>query len=434
MIELTTKELFEIHRQPNVKLIDIRPVDAYNGWRFHNENRGGHIPYAKSLPAKWINYIDWLDIVESKNIKPENRLVVYGYDRDITQTVAARFEKAGYPNVDVYHKFAKEWCPDDSLPMHKLTRYNRLVPASWLHTLINNDTAPEYDNDKYVVCHAHYQNPNAYEQGHIPGAIELDTNRLESPDTWNRRSPQELQETLQQCGITHDTTVILYGRFSFPKNEDPFPGSSAGHLGAIRCAFIMMYAGVQDVRILNGGLQAWMDAGLDLSTKRTDPKPVSDFGADIPMHPELAVDTPEAREILQTKGKNLVSVRSWREFIGEVSGYNYIEKKGRIPGAVFGNCGSDAYHMENYRNLDHTTREYHEIEELWAKSGITADTYNAFYCGTGWRGSEAFLNAWLMGWPRIAVYDGGWFEWSSDENNPCETGIPSQYQTAVSIH
>ncbi len=61
---------------------------------------------------------------------------------------------------------------------------------------------------------------------------------------------------------------------------------------------------------------------------------------------------------------------------------------------------------------------------MWAEVGSTRDAYNAFYSGTGWRGSEAFFNAWLMGWPRVCVYDGGWFEWSADENNPYETGIP----------
>jgi 3-mercaptopyruvate sulfurtransferase SseA len=136
------------------------------------------------------------------------------------------------------------------------------------------------------------------------------------------------------------------------------------------------------------------------------------------------VDLPEARRILASPDANLVSVRSWPEYIGEVSGYNYIERAGRIPGSVFGNCGSDAYHMENYRNPDHTTREFGEIATTWMETGITPDRHNAFYCGTGWRGSEAFFNAWLLGWPRVSVFDGGWFEWSSDESNPVETGEP----------
>ncbi|MEJ2629415.1 MAG: rhodanese-like domain-containing protein, partial [bacterium] len=65
----------------------------------------------------------------------------------------------------------------------------------------------------------------------------------------------------------------------------------------------------------------------------------------------------------------------------------------------------------------------HEIEENWAEAGITSDKFNAFYCGTGWRGSEAFFNALFMEWPSIALFDGGWFEWSNN-NYPFETGIP----------
>jgi thiosulfate/3-mercaptopyruvate sulfurtransferase len=186
----------------------------------------------------------------------------------------------------------------------------------------------------------------------------------------------------------------------------------------------MMYAGVKDVRVLNGGFQSWKDAGYKISHEAIQKVPARDFGADIPVRPEIAVDLAEAKEMLAFAGAELVCVRSWPEYIGEVSGYNYIEKKGRIPGTIFGNCGSDAYHMENYRNLDHTTREYHEIEKIWKDAGITPDKRLAFYCGTGWRGSEAFYNAWLMGWPRVSVFDGGWFEWSNDPDNPSETGIP----------
>ena len=54
-----------------------------------------------------------------------------------------------------------------------------------------------------------------------------------------------------------------------PDNNDPFPGSAAGDIGAIRCAFIMLYAGVKDVRVLNGGFQLWVDAGILLSLLRS---------------------------------------------------------------------------------------------------------------------------------------------------------------------
>src|SRR4029450_1159889 len=93
----------------------------------------------------------------------------------------------------------------------------------------------------------------------------------------------------------------------------------------------------------------------------------------------------------------LVSVRSWKEQIGEVSGYNYIRPAGRIAGDVWGNCGSDAYHMQHYRNVDNTMRAYPEIAANWEEAGISADKRVAFYCGTGWRASGAGFWAELVG-------------------------------------
>ncbi len=424
MNKIKTEELYKELNKPGVKIIDIRPVEAYNGWRLCGEKRGGHIEGAKSLPAKWADYIDWIEIVRSKGIENGDSLIIYGYDESETEKVAGLFKKTGYDNVRVYRDFLDEWIKDEKLPMERLKRYKNLISAGWLKELIEKGDAPEYENDKYIVCHAHYRNPGDYQKGHIPGAIDIDTNVLEEPKSWNRRNPQEIEKALIDRGITADTTVILYGRFSYPDSSDPFPGSSAGQLGAMRAALIMLYAGVKDIRILNGGLQSWLDKGFSTSSDEVKKEPIKDFGLNIPARPEYFINMQEAKNYLQSPDKNLVSVRSWPEYTGEVSGYNYIEKKGRIPGSVFGNCGSDAYHMENYRNLDHTMREYHEVEEIWKKAGITPDKKNAFYCGTGWRGSEAFFNAWFMGWPDISVFDGGWYQWSMEEGDNYETGVP----------
>jgi len=424
-VEITTKELVKLLDDSRTRIIDIRPVDAYNGWKMGNEERGGHIQGARSLPYKWSRYMDWIEVVRSKHILPEMHLVIYGYSREEIAEVATLFQKAGYPHISLYHHFAEEWTANPELPMEKLERYRQLVSSEWVKTLVDGGVPREHEGNKTVICHAHYRNRDAYLSGHIPGAIDIDTLALEAAETWNRRSPEELKVALEQHGITADTTVVLYGKFMWPDNEDEFPGSAAGHIGAIRCAMIMMYAGVKDVRVLNGGFQSWEDSGYDISKEDIPKVAVSDFGAPIPGRPELIVDVPEAREMLLSENAELVCVRSWPEYIGEVSGYNYIEKTGRIPGAVFGNCGSDAYHMENYRNPDHSIREAREVAEIWKDVDISPEKHLAFYCGTGWRGSEAFYNAWLMGWPRVSVFDGGWFEWSNDPNNPFETGVPA---------
>ena len=422
--KITTDKLKTLLNNKNVKIIDVRPVDAYNGWKCENEIRGGHIKGAKSLPIKWVSYMDWIELVRSKQILPENEIVIYGYNSMQSETVARLFHKAGYGKLSVYDSFIDEWSANPDLPMDYLARYKNLVSAKWLNKLLSTGQADEYGNNKYLLVHSHYRNRDAYLSGHIPGAIDMDTLALEAPETWNRRSPEELKKALEQHGITADTTVILYGKFMSPDNADDFPGSAAGHIGAIRNAMIMIYAGVKDVRILNGGFQSWIDEGFEITTDDVEKNAVVDFGTKIPARPEIIVDIPKAKEMIQAEDADIVCVRSWLEYIGEVSGYNYIEKKGRIPGAVFGNCGTDAYHMENYRNVDHTVREAQEVAAIWNEVGITPDKHLAFYCGTGWRGSEAFLNAWLMGWPRVSVFDGGWFEWSNDPANPFETGIP----------
>ncbi len=94
----------------------------------------------------------------------------------------------------------------------------------------------------------------------------------------------------------------------------------------------MMYAGIKDVKILNGGLQSWLDAGYEITKETTKAVTKATIGIQIPVRPELAVDVPEAKRMIASNDAELVCVRSWPEYIGEVSGYNYIEKKGRIPG------------------------------------------------------------------------------------------------------
>ncbi len=422
--EISTEDLKKYIQNKSGWLIDARPTEAYNGWALLGEKRGGHIKSAKCLPLRWTKYMDWIEIVRSKGILPEQEIVIYSYTSEEAQELVNVFQKAGYDKLAIYPYFLSEWVENEELEMDKLARYQNLVYPEWVQTLINGEKPAHYTNDKFIICHSHYRNRDAYLSGHIPGAIDIDTLALEAPETWNRRSPEELKEALEAHGITSDTTVILYGKFMDPDNADAFPGSAAGHIGAIRNAFIMMYAGVKDVRVLNGGFQSWRDAGFEISKEDVVKTKVNDFGVQIPAHPELVVDVPQAKKMIAAKDADIVCTRSWPEYIGEVSGYNYIEKTGRIPGAIFGNCGTDAYHMENYRNLDHTVREFHETKAIWDEIEVTADKHLAFYCGTGWRGSEAFYNAWLMGFPRASVFDGGWFEWSNDPKNPFETGIP----------
>ncbi len=99
---LSTVEVSGLVQKEEVNIIDIRPVDAYNGWRLKDETREGHITGATSLPAKWAAYMDWIEVVRHKQIVPENQVVLYGYESVESLKVARLFIKAGYSNVAVY--------------------------------------------------------------------------------------------------------------------------------------------------------------------------------------------------------------------------------------------------------------------------------------------------------------------------------------------
>jgi len=140
--EISTNEVFQLLGKPETKIIDIRPIDAYNGWCLQNESRCGHIKGAKSLPAKWFEYVDWIEIVRSKKILPQHKIVVYGYSSAESEKVAKAFLHAGYNDVNIYNQFITEWSSNIGLPMQHLERFPQLVYPQWIQTLIAGGTPP----------------------------------------------------------------------------------------------------------------------------------------------------------------------------------------------------------------------------------------------------------------------------------------------------
>jgi thiosulfate/3-mercaptopyruvate sulfurtransferase len=302
--------------------------------------------------------------------------------------------------------------------MARLANYEKLVHPQWVDELISGKNPETYAGKGFLVFEVSSGEYEEYRAGHIPGAVHFDTNAIEEEPTWNRVSDQELEAVLPAHGLTHEKTVVLY---------------SKDRSAATRVASILMYAGARDVRLLDGGLEAWTSAGYDVEMEPHEPVPVEAFGPTVPAHPEYILDTDEVTDLLEDDEAVLVSVQSWSEYIGETSGYTYMQRKGRIAGALWGHPGSESQGMEHYRNIDHTMRSYHEIESVWRDEGITPDQRVIFYCGTGWRASEAFFRAYLMGWPDISIYDGGWVEWSLDESRQIEVGIPVQRDRTSSL-
>jgi molybdopterin synthase sulfurtransferase len=426
---ISTSELRQLLADPDVIVVDVRPTAAYNGWRLRGEARGGHVPGAVAFPSAWLASLEDAEVqrlLQSKGISPSRTLVLYGDGSEDVVPLATRLIELGHDGLRILEPGWRAWAEDEHLPIERLPNYEKLVHTEWLRKLLDGGRPEAFSGDRFLLFHVNFGVPEEYEEGHLPSALYLDTNRLEDPADWNRRSPAALDAALRSFGNTHDTTVILYGRDTEGRANEKWPGRRAGQIAATRAAAILRYAGVDDVRILDGGYDWWVRSGHSLETVIREPRPVPAFGVSIPQRPDFIVDIDEAKSILaDVDGSALVSVRTWKEHIGAVSGYNYIGPAGRIAGDVWGNCGSDAYHMQHYRTVDNIMLAYPEIAANWAEAGITPDKRVAFYCGTGWRASETWFYAYLMGWPDVCVYDGGWFEWSADPvNNPIAIGEP----------
>jgi thiosulfate/3-mercaptopyruvate sulfurtransferase len=287
-----------------------------------------------------------------------------------------------------------------------LARARHLLTPGWLAALIGGQAPEAAPAHGWLLFEVGCGDEPAFLNGHIPGARYLDTGWLEKAPLWNKVSDAELLQLLLDLGIRHDRTVLLYGR---------------SQLAAARAAHLLLYAGVSDVRLLDGGWSAWLRDGLPQEAGLPAPYPaVASFGAPFPAHPEYLIDTAAAKALPAQPDGVLVSVRTWGEFIGETSGYSYIAARGEIPGALWGRAGDDrdVYSMSEFHHPDGTMQTAAHIQTLWRDAGIRPEQRVAFYCGTGWRASLAFFYAWLLGWSRISVYDGGWGEWSHDPANP----------------
>lgn len=282
-----------------------------------------------------------------------------------------------------------------------LPRWQQLIQPVWLQGLLTGQTVLAAPAGHWCLLEVDCGPPDAFMQSHIPGASYLDTHRLEAGPFWNKVPDADLLALLLGLGLRHDTTVIVYGRNT---------------TAAARAAHLLLYAGVVDVRFLDGGFAAWQAAGLPCAAGPSPAHaPTTDWGAAFPGHPDYLIDRSQAQALLREPGAVLASIRTWDEFSGKTSGYSYIQAVGDIPGARWGRAGDsgDMNSMSAYHLPDGTLRPAAEIERFWREAGITPKLHCAFYCGTGWRASLAFYYAWLMGWEHICVYDGGWFEWSS---------------------
>ena len=412
---IATKELQDKLSDDSWVVVDTRINDAFNGWKLDEVERGGHIKGAVDFSANWLT-VDSKDkektldkALETKGIEKDKNIVLYDANGKDAKEVANYLSEKGYKNLYTYN--VADWAKDESLPMESYENYEMIVPATIVNDILDGKKPETFENSKNIkIVEASWgEESEAYSKGHVPTSVHINTDTVEPPPQWMLASDEELAKFANDYGFTKDDTVIVTG-----------PDVMASY----RVAVVLRYIGINDVRVLNGGNNAWTSAGYELETKSNKPVAGNDFGATIPANPDLIDTQAELKEMLKDSNNVLVDNRSWDEYIGKISGYSYHDKKGRIPGAVYGYAGTSATTLEDYRNIDNTMRNAAEIKTLWKDAGIDTNKHLMFMCGSGWRAAEVLTYANVMGFDNTSLYSDGWIGWSNDTSNPTETGEP----------
>lgn len=245
----------------------------------------------------------------------------------------------------------------------------------------------------------------AYEQGHIPGAIGWNwTSQLNDELTRDILSKEQLEALLGASGISRDTTVALYG-----DNNNWFATYAFWQL--------KMY-GHPDLKIMDGGRQKWMDEGRELTTDAPTP-PAASYAASDPDTSIRATRDYVLGVASTSNNVGLVDVRAPDEFNGTLLAPANLpqegsQRGGHIPGAA--NIPWASAVAE-----DGTFKPVEELREIYGGKGIGGDSEVIAYCRIGERSSHTwFVLSQILGYGKVRNYDGSWTEYGSIVGAPIE--------------
>ena len=278
-----------------------------------------------------------------------------------------------------------------------------IVSPGWVDARLDQFTAADSDLRLLEVD----VNTAFYDTGHVPGAARVNWETdLQSTDTRDILSPEEMESFLGSRGITEATTVVVYG-----DNSNWF----ATHL-----YWQLTYYGHPDVRVMDGGREYWLDHGYPTTTDSVDPATVEYGGTlDPPAKPQVRAHREEVRDALDTETE-FIDVRLPEEFRGDITKPPGIDegamRGGHIPGAT------NVFWARNIRP-DGRFKSPKDLRDEYESHGIEPDDDVIVYCRIGERSSVTwFVLEELLGYEHVRNYDGSWTEWGNMIGVPIEVG------------
>jgi thiosulfate/3-mercaptopyruvate sulfurtransferase len=264
-----------------------------------------------------------------------------------------------------------------------------LVDGEWLAGRLHDPTVVLLEVD---------ERPLIYRAGHIPGAHCVNWH-TELQDPINRDIPDgpAIQALWTRLGITSDTTVVFYG----DKNN----------WYAAFAFWVFRLYGLEDLRLLDGGRQAWISEGRPTDRERpSQPPRLSSVIAVPALDPRFRADLAAVRHALEV-GEQLLDVRTAAEYRGDLitlPGWpgEGAQRGGHIPGA---------HHVpwEISIGFDGKLLPEDELRDRLDASGVDLDRPAITYCRIGERSAHTwFVLSEILG-IEARNYDGSWAEWGS---------------------
>jgi thiosulfate/3-mercaptopyruvate sulfurtransferase len=272
----------------------------------------------------------------------------------------------------------------------------RLVTTAWLADNLSSPGLAIVESNEDVLL---------YETGHIPGAIKVDWHtELNDPVVRDYVDGAGFAALMSRKGISRDDTVVIYGDKS--------------NWWAAYALWVFTLFGHKDVRLLNGGRDAWVAQGREL-TKELPTRPASSY-------PAVERNDSEIRafkeDVLGHFGKPMIDVRSPEEYSGERTHMPAYPEEGALRGGHIPTARSVPWAKAAAE--DGTFKPHAALVELYLEGqGIKASDDVITYCRIGERSSHTwFVLKYLLGVDSVRNYDGSWTEWGSAVRVPIATG------------